>query len=152
MASRSVGRIPRPNGNYILRWNVTSRRKREKRTGSRIEREREAPFSRSNLATIDHLETLEQTLHALCFVFELPGSIKWEEMERQVGIDDKPFSRFRSTLKEFLNGQITAERISSDTFERTRSNWKPAVWKFLSRRWRWLGGRTSASQVRFNSV
>lgn len=38
------------------------------------------------------------------------------------GIDDKPFSRFRSTLKEFLNGQITAERISSDTFERTRSN------------------------------
>lgn len=99
-----------------------SAKTREKNRIKDRKREREAPFSRSNLATIDHLETLEQTLHALCFVFELPGSIKWEEMERQVGIDDKPFSRFRSTLKEFLNGQITAERISSDTFERTRSN------------------------------
>lgn len=133
-------------------WRVGENARKEQDQGQK-ERERLRFHDRIwQRSIISKLWSKLWTLHALCFVFELPGSIKWEEMERQVGIDDKPFSRFRSTLKEFLNGQITAERISSDTFERTRSNWKPAVWKFLSRRWRWLGGRTSASQVRFNSV
>lgn len=38
--------------------------------------------------------------------------------------DDKPFPRFAPchTFKEFLNGQITVERISNDTFERAQSN------------------------------
>lgn len=61
------------------------------------------------------------------FRFSVRLANKWKEMEKQANErrgDDKPFPRFapRHTLKEFLNGQITVERISNDTFERARSN------------------------------
>lgn len=99
-------------------------------------------------------------LYALCFVFDYRVRLasKWKQMEKSsIGFSASTTNRFpvlapRHTLKEFLNGQITLERISNDTFERARSNWKPAVQKFLS----WRDGDLAAGhlrhKLRFNSV
>lgn len=99
-------------------------------------------------------------LYALCFVFDYRVRLanKWKQMEKSsIDFSASTTNRFpvlapRHMLKEFLNGQITLERISNDTFERARSNWKPAVRKFLS----WRDGDLAAGhlrhKLRFNSV
>lgn len=135
MASRSAGFLDQRKLHSPIKRD--GRRKREKRTGSRAEREREKERFRfhdriwqrliiSNDAD-DKLWNKLWTFPRARFVSFL-GSIS-EQMEGngEAGErrgDDKPFPRFapRHTLKEFLNGQITVERISNDTFERARSN------------------------------
>lgn len=66
-------------------WRVGENARKEQDQGQR-ERERLRFHDRIwQRSIISKLWSKLWTLHALCFVFELPGSIKWEEMERQVG-------------------------------------------------------------------
>lgn len=144
MASRSAGFLDQRKLHSPIKRD--GRRKREKRTGSRAERERERDsvftiesgndWSSRTMRTINFGINFGRFLVRALFRFSVRLANKWKEMEKQVR-EEATTNRFPvslHTLKEFLNGQITVERISNDTFERARSNWKPAVWKFLSRR------------------
>lgn len=129
------GRIPRPTEITFSdkTWRATKTREKNRIKGRERERERFRFHDRiwqrliiSNDAD-DKLWNKLWTFPRARFVSFL-GSIS-EQMEGngEAGErrgDDKPFPRFapRHTLKEFLNGQITVERISNDTFERARSN------------------------------